>query len=254
MLGPYVGSGSETGIPMWRQEALNATVVRYDRAGLQIQLHAIGDQAIRMALDAYAFANQTNPPRERRHRIEHLEVPDPADLPRFRALGVIASSQAMFAYPDATTLGNYAVLLGPERAARANAFKLVDDAGAVQAFGSDYPVFTMEVLRGINTAVNRTTREGTPAGGWYPANRISVAAALRHFTRDGAFASFDEAEKGTLEPGKLADFVVLSTNILAEPPTAIARTSVLLTVVGGRETYRAPASAWRRSGMMPPKR
>lgn len=245
MLEPYAGTERETGIPMWRQEDLDRTAIRYDRAGFQIQLHAIGDRAIRMALDAFEAAARATGATGRRHRIEHLEVPDPADLPRFKALGVIASTQAMFAYPDATTLGNYAVLLGPVRAARANAFAQLDRAGAVQAFGSDYPVFTMEVLRGIRTAVTRTTAAGTPAGGWYPENRIGVAAALRHFTRDGAYASFDERVKGTLEAGKLADFVVLSRNILAEP-AALDSAKVLLTVMGGSETWRAPAEAWAR--------
>jgi predicted amidohydrolase YtcJ len=244
MLAPYVGAGTETGIPMWRQDALDRTVARYDKAGLQVMLHAIGDRAIRMALDAFEGAARTNHSSNRRHRIEHLEVPDSADLPRFKQLGVIASTQAMFAYPDATTLGNYAGLLGPARASRANAFKRLDDAGATQAFGSDFPVFTMEVLKGINTAVNRTTAEGTPAGGWYPDNRISVDRALRHFTRDGAFASFDEADKGTLEAGKLADFVVLSKDILTEPPAKLLAAKVLLTVMGGRETYRAGPTAW----------
>ena len=96
----------------------------------------------------------------------------------------------------------------------------------------------------MNTAVNRTTVEGTPAGGWYPANRISVEMALRHFTRDGAYASFEENDKGTLAAGKLADFVVLSKDILAIPPATLLSARVLLTVMGGRDTYRAGAAAW----------
>jgi predicted amidohydrolase YtcJ len=131
-------------------------------------------------------------------------------------------------------------LLGPRRAVRADAFKRFDDAGAVQAFGSDFPVFTMEVLRGMFAAVNRTTLAGTPVGGWYPENRLTTEAALRHFTRDGAYASFDEAIKGTLAPGKLADFVVLSANILDLPPERILDAKVLLTVMGGRDTFRSP--------------
>src|SRR5262249_24537063 len=150
----------------------------------------------------------------RRHRIEHAEVPLITDYPRFKELGVIACTQPMFANPDATTLNNFAVLLGPKRASHADAFRLYDAAGAVQAFGSDNPVFTMEVLREIYSAVTRTTPEGTPPGGWYPENRITVDAALRHFTRDAAFASLEEDEKGSLSPGKLADFVVLSEDIL----------------------------------------
>ena len=238
MFQPYVGGG--TGIPFWKQDDLNRTVALYDAEGFQVMLHAIGDKAIHMALDAFAYAEKTNGTSGRRHRIEHAEVPEASDLPRFRQLGVIASTQAMFANPDATTLNNFAVVLGPERAAHADDFKQFDDAGAMQAFGSDWPVFSDQVLPAIYCAVTRMTPQGTPAGGWYPQNRISAAAALRHFTRDGAYASFDENSRGTLAAGRLADFVVLSQDILSIPPSEILRTRVLLTVMGGRDTYRAP--------------
>jgi len=235
---PYVGGGA--GIPFWDQDDLNHTVALYDQEGFQVMLHAIGDKAIHMALDAFAYASKTNGTSGRRHRIEHAEVPAPADLPRFRQLGVIASTQAMFANPDATTLQNFAVVLGPQRAAHADDFRQFDDAGAVQAFGSDWPVFSDQVLPAIYCAVTRMTPQGTPPGGWYPQNRISVPAALRHFTRDGAYASFDENIRGTLAPGKLADFVVLSQDILTIAAENILHTRVLLTVMGGRDTYRAP--------------
>jgi predicted amidohydrolase YtcJ len=151
---------------------------------------------------------------------------------------VIASTQAIFATPDITTLTNYAPLLGPVRAARSNSFRQFDDAGAVQAFGSDYPVFPMDPLRGIYTAVTRMTPEGTPRGGWYPAGRISVEAALRHYTRDAAYAGFMEREVGTLAPGYWADFVVLSEDLLTVPAEEIlGRVHVERTVVGGRTTY-----------------
>lgn len=237
MLEPYAGS-KDTGLPMWTQPDLNRVVTAYDRAGLQVELHAIGDRAIKMALDAYAHAAATNGTSGRRHRVEHVEVPAFEDLPRFKALGVIASTQAMFASPDAITLQNYAPALGPARASHSNAFKLFDDAGAVQAFGSDYPVFTMEVMRGVHAAVTREMPDGTPRGGWYPEHRIPVEAAIRHFTRDAAFASFDEADKGTLAVGKLADFVVLSDDIFAIPPSRLPAVKAVLTVMGGRETFR----------------
>ncbi|HVG37650.1 MAG TPA: amidohydrolase [Pyrinomonadaceae bacterium] len=236
MFEPY--TDGSIGIPMWTAEELNEAVALYDRENFQIMLHAIGDKAIHLALDAYEQVGKMNGAKDRRHRIEHIEVPLLADLPRFKQLGVIASTQAIFANPDATSLEHYAVLLGPARDAHANAFKLFDDAGAVQAFGSDYPVFSMEVLPAIYAAVARRTPAGQPAGGWYPQNRISVEAALRHFTRDSAYASFDENLKGTLAPGKLADFVVLSEDILSGPPERLLKTKVLLTVMGGRDTYR----------------
>jgi predicted amidohydrolase YtcJ len=238
MFEPYVGGGS--GIPFWDQDDLDQTVALYDREGFQIMLHAIGDKAIHMALDAYEYAAKTNGTSGRRHRIEHAELPKLADLPRFQQLGVIASTQAMFASPDPTALQNFAVVLGPERASHADAFRLFDDAGAVQAFGSDWPVFSFTPLLGIYTAATRMTPGGTPAGGWYPQNRISAEAALRHFTRDGAYAGFAEEIRGSLTAGKMADLVVLSADILTIPPERITQTKVLLTVMGGKDTYRSP--------------
>ncbi len=239
LLEPYVGGG--TGLPMWPEEQLQRSAAAWDAAGFQMMLHAVGDRAIRLALDAFEHAARVNGTSGRRHRVEHAEVPDPADLPRFARLGVIASTQALFASPDQTTLQSYAPLLGPLREARANAFGRFDQAGAVQAFGSDWPVFPMEPLRGIHCAATRQTPDGTPAGGWHPENRITVEAALRHFTADAAFASFDEADKGVLSAGKLADFVVLSEDLLKLPPERLLEARVLLTVVGGREVFRSPA-------------
>jgi predicted amidohydrolase YtcJ len=235
MFEPY--TTGKNGLAMWTQEDLNRTAAFYDKHGFQIMLHAIGDKAIAMALNAYEYVRKANPPRDRRDRVEHLEVPRLSDLIRFRELGVIASTQALFANPDKTTLENYAPLLGPQRASHANAFKLIDDAGVVQAFGSDWPVFSMEVLRGIYCAVARETAEGTPPGGWYPENRISVEAALRHFTKDAAYASFDEKVKGTISKGKYADFVVLSDNILNPPAERILKTKVLMTFMNGKQTW-----------------
>jgi predicted amidohydrolase YtcJ len=243
MFEPYAAGG--TGLPRWTQEDLDRTVALYDKAGYQVFLHAIGDRAIAMALSAYEQAAKANGTRGRRHRIEHIEVPRPEDLPRFKALGVIASTQALFANPDQNHLEVYLPTLGPVRAARAMPFKAIDDAGAVQAFGSDWPVFSCEVLRGIYCAVTRTTPEGTPAGGWEPGNRISAEAALRHFTRDAAFAGREDDVKGTLAPGKLADLVVLSDDILAIPSAGLLKTRVLLTVLGGQDTYRAKELPWR---------
>jgi predicted amidohydrolase YtcJ len=236
MFEPYVGGG--TGIPFWDQDDLNQTVALYDKDGFQVMLHAIGDKAINMALNAFEYAAKTNGTTGRRHRIEHAEVPLLSDLPRFKELGVIASTQAMFASPDATVLENFAVLLGPARASHADSFKLYDDAGAVQAFGSDWSVFPFAPLPAIYCAVTRMTPQGTPPGGWYPAGRITVEAALLHFTRDGSYASFDENIRGSLTPGKLADLVVLSQDILTIPPPEILKTKVLLTVMGGRDTFR----------------
>lgn len=238
MFEPYPGGG--TGLPRFTQEELDRTVAAYDAAGWQVMLHAIGDRAIDMALTAYERAARANGTSGRRHRVEHVEVPRLQDLPRFKAAGVVASTQAMFPYPNANHLTAYVPALGPERARRALAFKAIDEAGAVQAFGSDWPVFTAEVVRGIAVAVTRTTAEGTPAGGWEPGQRLSVEAALRHFTRDAAWAEHAEDERGVLAKGHAADFVVLSQDLVAIPLARIADTKVLLTVLGGQDSYRAP--------------
>lgn len=238
MLEPYA-SGGGTGIPNYTPEELARGVAVFDREGFQIFIHAIGDRAIRTTLDAYEKAAKVNGTSGRRHRVEHIEAPQLADIARFKPLGVIASTQALFASPDENTLGAYAPALGPDRAARAMAFKAIDDSGAVQAFGSDWPVFSMEVLRGIYCAVTRQTPEGVPPGGWQPQSRISPEAALRHFTADGAWAGFSEKNFGRIVPGLLADFVVLSRDITKGPPKDILTTRVLLTVLGGKETYRA---------------
>jgi len=241
MLDPYAQGGG-TGTPNYAIEVFNRSVSAYDRAGFQLFVHAIGDRAIRASLDAFEHAARTNGPRDRRHRLEHIEAPQLSDLARFKPLGVIASTQALFATPDDedNTTGPYYGNLGPERAARAMAFKAIDDAGAVQAFGSDWPVYSMEVLKGIYTAVTRETIRGNPKGGLQPQSRISPAAALRHFTVDAAYAGFAEREHGRIAPGLFADYVVLSRDITAIAAKDILKTRVLLTVMGGKETYRSP--------------
>ena len=233
---PYPGGG--TGLPNFTPEELNRTVALYDQQGFQIFLHAIGDRGIHMAVDAYENAAKVNGPRDRRDRVEHIEAPRFEDIARFKPLGVIASTQPLFMYPNKNHLEVYVPMLGPDRAKRAMAFKTIDDSGAVQFFGSDWPVFSCEVLKGLHVAVTRDTEEGTPPGGWNPEQKVSAEAALRHFTRDVAYAGFEEQVKGTLAAGKLADFVVLSGNLLAVPEQ-ILKTKVLLTVMGGQDTFRA---------------
>lgn len=235
---PYVGT-TNTGIPFWDSDELNQTVALYDKLGFQVMLHAIGDKAITQAVDAFAFAHKVNGTTGRRHRIEHVEVPDLADLPRMHDLGLIASTQPMFANPDETVLKNFDPLLGPKRNYKADSFKLFDDAGIRQAFGSDWNVFTFAPIQGIAAAVTRQTADGKPVGGWWPKGRISMEAALRHYTIDGAYATFDDDTRGSLVAGKLADFVVLSQDLTTIDPSQIRATKVLLTVMGGKDTWRS---------------
>jgi predicted amidohydrolase YtcJ len=237
MFEPYADGGR--GSPNWTQQELDRAVAAYDKAGFQVMLHAIGERGIDMALTGVRARRGDERHVRRRHRVEHLEVPRLADLARFKAAGVIASTQASFPYPDKNHLDVYVSTLGPERAHRALAYKAIDDAGAVQAFGSDWPVFTADVVHGLATVVTRMTDEGTPAGGWEPQQRLAPEAALRHYTRDAAFAEGAEQERGTLAKGKAADFVVLSQDPLAIPPERIKDVKVLLTVLAGQDSYRA---------------
>jgi predicted amidohydrolase YtcJ len=227
------------GLPNWTPEGLQKAVVAVDRAGLQIYLHAIGDRGVRMALDAYEAARRANGPRDRRGRIEHIETIQAADYPRFRGLGVIASMQPLHANPDQNSELVWRKNAGRERSSRAFSWGNLERAGARLAFGSDWPVVTSDVFRGLYCAVTRKTREGTPAGGWLPELAVSLESALRHYTIDGAYASFEEKEKGSLVVGKRADFAVLSEDLFRTAPEAILKTKVLLTVMDGRVVHRA---------------
>jgi predicted amidohydrolase YtcJ len=234
LLEPYAGGG--TGRLALTPEQIAKAVAVYEKEGFQVLLDASGDRAIRAALDAYEEAARKNGPLPRRHRIEGIAVPVLGDLPRLQPLDVVASTVAQAASDGIRYQGD----LGPERAGRAMPFRLIDDAGAVQAFGSGWPEHSPDVLKGIHAAITRQGESGEPPAGFHPENRVSVEAALRHFTRDGAYGSFDEGQKGTIQPGALADFVVLSENIL-DLPESIPRARVLLTVVGGQDTFRARA-------------
>ena len=196
-----------------------------------------------MALDAHEAAARANGPRDRRGRIEHIETIDPADYPRFKALGVIASMQPLHANPDQNNANVWSRNLGKVRASRGFGWGNIERAGARLVFGSDWPVVTSDVRRGLFCAVTRKTREGTPAGGWLPEQAVTLDSALRHYTVDPAYAAFEEAERGSLRPGKRADLVVWSPDLLASPPEAILSARVLLTLLDGRVVHRADGFA-----------
>jgi predicted amidohydrolase YtcJ len=240
LLAPYSDDPSfGLGRPNWTAEALDQAVVAADRAGLQVYLHAIGDRGVRMALDAHEAALRANGPRDRRGRLEHIETIDAADIPRFKALGVIASMQPLHANPDQNLFDVWQRNLGSERASRGFAWAAIEAAGARLVFGSDWPVVTPDVFRGLYCAVTRKTREGTPSGGWHPDQALSLESALRHYTIDAAYASFDEDEKGSVSVGKKADLAVISRDLFEAPPEGILKATVLLTVMDGRIVHRA---------------
>jgi hypothetical protein len=239
MLQPYANRPSVKGEPRATPEELTRLVDALDARGWQIMIHAIGDAAIRQALDAFDHAAKVNPAPAsgRRHRIEHIETTDPADIPRFGALGVIASMQPFHANPSPNQIGVWAGNIGPERASRGWSYGDISKAGGRLAFGSDWPVVTLDPRVGVNMAVNRTTPEGTPPGGWYPMQRVSLAAALEAYTSGAAFASFDEKRKGRISPGMLADLVILSRDLFALPAAKLLDATVVTTIFDGKIVY-----------------
>jgi hypothetical protein len=205
-----------------------------DKAGLQISIHAIGDRANRTILDLYERVEKENGPADRRLRIEHAQHLHPADIPRFGKLNVIASMQPYHAIDD----GRWAErILGPERIKTSYAWKSLLDAGATLAFGSDWPVAPLDPVMGIYAATTRRTLDGKNPDGWVPEQRITVAQAVHAYTMGSAFAEHQENVKGSIQPGKLADLVVLSDDIFRIPPEAIEKTKVEMTIFNGKVIY-----------------
>jgi len=242
MLDPYVDDSS-TGRPEWGAETLDAFAAEADRRDWQMEIHAIGDAGIRMALDAYERAAVANPARDRdrRHRVEHIEAITRVDIPRFARLRVVASMQPYHADPSPNQLETWAGNIGPERAGRAWSWASIRREGAIVALGSDWPVVPFDPIIALNAAVNRQTIDGHPAGGWLPSERLSLPDALAAYGHGSAFAAFADGRRGTLRVGGDADLVVLDRDILAGGPSSIIGTTVALTVVGGQVVHRSEA-------------
>lgn len=269
MLAPFADDPANSGIPRRPPEELTRMIVERDREGFQIALHAIGDRANRMALDGFAEAAKTNPPRVSaaeketpaasasssnvssgqprrstasnglvmngaRHRVEHAQVVAPTDFARFRSLGVVASMQPSHAISDKRwaqdRLGEYRVL-------GAYSWHTMQAHGVPVAFGTDWPVEPISPYLGLYAAVTRRSTEGDPAGGWWPQERLSMADAIRCYTAGAAFASFEEKEKGQIVAGMLADLVVHSQDLLTIAPPEILNTQPDLTIFNGRVVY-----------------
>jgi len=239
MLQPYSDDASFQGKPFWDPGKYNSAIRELDKRGLQIFTHAIGDSGVRTVLDGYENMERLNQTSGRRPRIEHIETIAANDIPRFGRLGVIASMQPLHSYPDEDTLRVWARNAGPDRASRAWVWKSIADGGGQLAFGSDWPVVTLNPFEGIQTAVTRQTAEGLPKAGFVPTERLSVADAVRGYTLGAAYAGFREKTEGSLEPGKLADLIILSQNLFEVEPRSINKTKVLTTIVGGRVVFQA---------------
>jgi hypothetical protein len=227
---PFNDAPNDRGLLVNTPEDLYRWISGADRAGLHVMVHAIGDRANGMLLDIYARVSGENGPRDRRFRVEHAQHLAQADITRFRALAVIPSMQPYHAIDDGRWAGRY---IG-ERVKTTYAFRSLLDAGATLAFGSDWFVAPPTPLEGIYAAVTRRTLDDRNPNGWVPEQKITAEEALRAYTSNAAYASFDESRKGILSAGRLADLVVLDRNILEIPPEQIRDAKALLTVVGGR--------------------
>lgn len=230
LLEPYADDPGSRGSTSHDPGEFKDLVTKLDGLGLQCMTHSCGDRGVRVVLDAYEHARNTNGPRDSRHRVEHIELVSEEDMPRFGQLGVIASMQPIHAVP--TEDQALARAAGPERMRRSFPWRSLDRAGARLAFSSDWPVADMNPLLGIRAAVVEDAGSGRE-------QTVSLEKAIEAYTINEAYASFEEDIKGSLEAGKLADFVVLSKDLFECAPEEIGECEVLLTVLGGREVYRA---------------
>jgi hypothetical protein len=233
MIEPYSDDAKYSGILILEAERLKQMVIERDKAGFQINLHAIGDRANRVALDAFEAARASNGARDARHRIEHAQVVAAADIPRFGKLSVIASMQPSHQSTDSRWATDR---VGAERVKGAYAWNWLQRTGARLAFGTDYPVEPVTPFRGLHACVTREI-DGQPGSSWQPQEKISMDDCIRAYTQGSAYAEFMEKEKGRIAAGQLADIIVLSADVTKIPPAQILKTQLVWTIVGGRVVF-----------------
>ncbi|MFK4392705.1 amidohydrolase [Bacillus sp. AFS026049] len=237
-LKPYSDQLDICGHPALDPEVLIDRVVKADELGFRIRFHAIGDAAIRLALDAFEEAVRKNGKRDSRHTVEHIEVIDSDDIERFSKLGVIASMQ-----PDhmaASSREVYSSIIGPEREKNVFLTKSLLNTGTSLALGTDFPVsISLNPMRQIYTAITRVDSSGDPQNTWHPEQKLTLAEALQAYTYGSAHGCFREHELGTIEEGKLADLVVLDRNLFDIPESEVLKTKVELTINDGKVVYKS---------------
>jgi predicted amidohydrolase YtcJ len=241
LLEPYLDRPGDRGLPLLEPAAFNALAVALDAAGFQIHVHAIGDRGIRMTLDAMEAADRANGVKDLRHHICHLELIDPTDIPRFKALGVVANFQALWAYADPYITKLTIPILGPERSRWLYPIGSVARTGAVIAGGSDWSVSSANPLDAIQVAVTRRGPNEPPGQAWLPDELVDLPTMLTAYTTSGAYLSHDENVRGTITEGKLADLILLDKDLFKIPASEIHTAKVLLTFFEGREVYRDPS-------------
>ncbi len=237
MFDDYNGTPGVSGFSFFEQDEFDAICTETDRLGLQIAVHAIGDAAVNRTLNGYEAARRANGPRDSRHRVEHIEMLAPSDLPRFAALGVLASMQPTHAPGGAYPVEPILSMVGRERMKTGYAWQTIRQTGARLVFASDWPVAPLDPLLGIKTAMTRM-----PAFEGAPDERQTLTDSIAGFTADGAYAEFTEGRKGILKPGAMADLVILSGDIGATEAERIDELKVAATICDGRVTYERSAS------------
>ena len=232
---PYIDDPSTSGLPIYPEKKLYDLVAAVDKASLQIAAHAIGDRANTWALNAFDRAFKANGSRDARHRIEHAQVVLPQDIQRFADLGIIASIQPSHCIDDM----RWAEKRIGERVKNAYLFNAFAKAGVKIAFGTDWSVEPIDPMLGLYAAVTREFTEGGPEGGWFPEEKIALEQAIEYYTLGSAHAEFQEHVKGAIQPGMLADLVVLDKNMFEIPQKEILNTNVDLTILGGNVVYES---------------
>jgi predicted amidohydrolase YtcJ len=238
----YADAKAEKGMSFLTAQAQRDGVVKANSIGLQVYTHAIGDGAIRQTLDAYEAAEKELGDKDLRNRVEHYESPYPADIDRLVRLKVIASVQPAMIYPKDQWMGMEGLwqkYAGDRRAASAFPIHSVLAKGGHVAFGTDWPVTDLNPLLGVRNAVLRQSYNGEPPQGWIPSEKVSIDESIRAYTLGSAYAAHREKDEGSIETGKLADFLVLSANITKIPTNTIQNVTVVRTFVGGRQVYEA---------------
>ena len=230
---PYSDRPDSSGLPRLDQATLDAQVAAAAKLGLQVATHAIGDAANAMVITAYERARATFPG-DRRFRIEHVQVVDPADLPRIAKAHIIASMQPTHQTSD---MNMAEARLGAARLEGAYAWATIARSGAHLAFGSDFPVEQPNPFPGLSAAISRSDPSGNPPGGWRPQEKVTFAQALAGFTREAAYAGFAEQQVGSLEPGKYADFIIVDRDIAKVDAVSLAATKVRETWVAGKRVW-----------------